>query len=320
MEIRLLNADDIAAALPMQEAVDVMRRAYGEISGKTAVLPLRSRIETGLGTSLIMPAYLRESRELAVQLSSLFGSNPERGLPVVNGALLVVDPDTGLPISLMDGNRLTALRTGAGGGLAAELLSRRDSGVVALFGAGVQARSQLAAVMAVRTIREVRIFSRTAASAEALAAEIAEDDSPPAVTVSASPKAAVKGADIVIAATTSKTPVFDGDDIEPGMHVTGVGSFTVEMQEVDEKTLKKARVVVDSREACLAEAGDIVIPGIPIDAEIGEIVNGDKPGRKKDAEITYFKSVGVATQDAAAAAAVLAAAEKKELGTLYRLS
>jgi ornithine cyclodeaminase len=140
------------------------------------------------------------------------------------------------------------------------------------------------------------------------------------VDVSATAREAVRRADIVIAATNSAAPLFDGKDLQPGTHVTGVGSFRRDMQEIDAATVRRARVVVDSREACRAEAGDLVIPGVDPDAEIGEIVNGTAPGRQDDEEITFFKSVGVAAQDAAAAAAVVEAAEAKGLGRVVDLS
>ena len=127
-------------------------------------------------------------------------------------------------------------------------------------------------------------------------------------------------ADIVLAATTATTPLFDGKDLKPGTHVTGVGSFTPQMQEIDATTIGRARVVVDQRDAAMAEAGDIIIGKATIDAEIGEIINGDQPGRQNDREITFFKSVGLAVQDAVTAAAVLKAAEKMNLGTVIKMS
>ncbi|RME51894.1 MAG: ornithine cyclodeaminase [Caldilineae bacterium] len=317
--MRILSAADVTAALPMPAAIEAMRRAFGQLSAGEADVPLRARVATEKGVTLLMPAYLRQSRELGIKIVSVYGDNPSRGLPLIAAAVLVLDPETGFPRALMDGASLTALRTGAGGGLAADLLARKDARVVGLFGAGVQARAQLQAVMAVRSIERVYLRSRTRQSAERLAAEIATWPDAPAVTLADSPRQAVQHADIVIAATTSSTPVFDGHDLQPGTHVTGVGSFTPQMQEVDAVTVRRARVVVDSREACMAEAGDLIIPGAEIDAELGEIVNGEQPGRRSEEEITFFKSVGVAVQDAAAAAAVLAQAEARGLGTVVEL-
>ena len=174
------------------------------------------------------------------------------------------------------------------------------------------------AALEVRAIDEVTIVDPVPAAAERLAGEIESWENAPAIKLGYDP-AAVTGADIVMAATTTTTPLFDGNLLKPGTHVTGVGSFTPDMQEIDANTVRRARVVVDSREACLAEAGDIIKADANIDAEIGEIVNGTQPGRQSEDELTFFKSVGVAAQDAAAAAAVLAGAQAKNLGQIIDL-
>jgi ornithine cyclodeaminase/alanine dehydrogenase-like protein (mu-crystallin family) len=304
----------------MAEAIETMKDAFGQLSGGRAMVPLRTPVDTEKGVSLVMPAYLHTSKNLVVKVVSVYGDNPSIGLPAVNATVLVLDPETGMPKAFMEGDSLTAIRTGAGGGLAAELLARRNAKTVALFGAGVQARAQLQAVMAVRKIEHVMILDRSGRSGKKLASEIAEWSEAPSVEISVIAREAVRKADIVIAATNASTPLFDGNDLRPGTHVTGVGSFRRDMQEIDEVTVRRARVVVDSREACLAEAGDLVIPGVSPDAEIGEIVNGSAPGRQNNEEITFFKSVGVAAQDAAAAAAVVKVAEEKGLGTVVDLS
>ena len=319
MQIRILSANDVRTALPMLKAIDAMKVAFGQLSADQATVPLRPHIFTDKGVTLFMPAYLHQSQDLGVKVVSIYGDNPSVGLPRITATVLILDPETGLPKAFMDGSSLTAIRTGAGGGLAAELLSRRDSKTVALFGAGVQARTQLSAVMAVREIRGVNLISRTQASAQKLAAEIETWVNPPSVNLVSTPQQAVQDADIVITATTSATPLFDGNDLSPGTHVTAVGAYTPEAREVDSVTVQRARVIVDSREACLAEAGALIIPKVQIDAEIGEIVNGEKPGRQSDDEITFFKSVGVAVQDAVAGAAVLAEAEVLGLGTVVEM-
>ena len=221
----------------------------------------------------------------------------------------------------MDGASLTAIRTGAGGGVAADLLARQDAKTVGLFGAGVQARSQLQAMMAVRDISSVNLISRTQTSAQQLATEISEWTDAPEVNLVSTPQQVIEDADIVLCATTSATPLFDGHALQSGTHITAVGTFVPEKREVDTTTIRRAhRIVVDSREACLEEAGDLIIPNAEIDAEIGEIINGDKLGRQSSDEITFFKSVGVAVQDAVAASVVLAEAEAKALGTLIEMA
>lgn len=326
MKIRILSAEDVRRALPMSEAIEAMRSAFGQLSANKADLPLRTRLQTDKGLLLFMPAFLRQSREIGFKMVSLWGDNPAKGLPAVIALATVIDPDTGEPKALLNGEMLTAIRTGAGGGLATDLLARPDASIAAVFGAGVQARAQLEAACAVRPIKEVRIFSRTPARVEAFAAEVAAWADAPQVVIAGSRREAVAGADIVIAATTSEKPVFDGRDLSPGTHVTGVGSYAPNMQEVDEETVRRAKIVVDSLQACLAEAGDLivaleknVISKLDIHAELGQIVNGERPARESHDEITFFKSVGVAVQDAAAANAVLRAAERMGLGTLVEL-
>ena len=317
MQIRILSSADVRTALPMPEAVAAMRDAYSQFSAGKVTAPPRQHISTENGVTLLMPAHLPERDEFGIKVVSVYDGNPDLDLPRIAATVLLLDPATGIPKAFMEGSSLTALRTGAGGGVAADLLARQDAETVGLFGAGVQARTQLQAVMAVRHVRHVTLISRTQTSAERLAAEIATWEDPPAVQLAATSEQVVSDADIVICATTAGTPLFDGNALRPGTHVTAVGTFIPEKREVDTLTISRAnRIIVDSREACLAEAGDLIIPNADIDAEIGEIVNGSAAGRRSTDDITFFKSVGVAVQDAVAGAAVLAAAEAKGLGTL----
>lgn len=326
MQLIILSAADVYRVLPMNKAIEAMRSAFGQLSASQADVPLRLRLETDRGLLLFMPAFLKQSREIGFKLVSLWAGNPARGLPAVVAVAMVVDPDTGLPRALLNGEALTALRTGAAGGLAAELLARPDAQVVAVFGSGVQARAQLEAVRVVRQVTEARIFGISPASVEAFAREVAASAGAPQVIMAGSPQEAVAGADIIITATTSLRPVFDGRDLAPGAHITGIGSYAPHMQEVDETAVQRAKIVVDSLHACLAEAGDLIIPleknlisKLDIHAELGQIVNGERPGRESPEEITFFKSVGVAVQDAAAANEIVRAAEAQGLGTVVEL-
>ncbi len=322
MELRILSGADVAALVDMRAAIDAMRDAFIALSRGDAVAPLRLALDTPTGTALFMPAHLKSTGATAAKIVTVHPGNAALGLPVIHAVVLVLDTRTGRPVALMDGTRLTALRTGAAGGLAAELLARPDASVVALFGSGVQARSQLEAVRCVRPIAEVRIVSPDRTSALALAARqegvrahVVEDRD-----------TALVGAHIVIAATNSPTPVFDGARVEPGTHVTGIGSFTPGMREVDTTLVRRARVFVDQREAALAEAGDLIGPIADgavgpdvIVAEIGEVAAHTRPGRTSAEEITFFKSVGNAVQDVAVAARVLAAAEREGRGVVVQL-
>jgi len=320
MKIRILTASDVKNALPMPTAIAAMQKAFSQFSAGKSTVPLRVRLASENGVTLLMPAYLHQSRDMAVKIVSIFPENPKLNLPTIAATVVALDPRTGIPVAVMEGTSLTAIRTGAAGGLAAQLLSREDAHSVALFGAGAQARTQLEAVFAVRSIGHVHLYDISQSAAQQLAQELSTWPRPPQIRIATSPQEAVQNADIVITATTSSTPVFDGSDLKAGTHVTGMGSFSPDMQEIDEITVKRARVVVDSREACLEEAGDLIISGAVIDAEIGEIINGDKAARRSRDEITFFKTVGIAVQDAVAATTVLTEAEKKGLGISIDIS
>jgi ornithine cyclodeaminase/alanine dehydrogenase-like protein (mu-crystallin family) len=329
MELRILNANEVRQALPMIEAIAGMKAAFAQLSQGQAEVPLRSRVPVPAhnGVSIFMPAYLAESDDLAVKVVSVFPDNARRGQPVIYGLVLVLDASSGRPLALLEGGALTAIRTGAASGAATDLLARPDTAVAAIIGCGVQARTQLEAVCTVRPIQEVRVYSIDRAQAETFAAEMAGvGPIPLTVQVVDGPQAAVSEADIVCTATTSTTPVFHGRDLKPGAHVNAVGAYTPEMQEVDVETIRRSLVVVDSRASVLAEAGDLMIPLAAgeiqeshIHAELGEIVAGTRPGRTHSQQITTFKSVGVAVQDAVAARIALAGAARRNLGTLVEM-
>ncbi len=327
MDLRVLSAQNIHAALTMADAIEAVRSGFAQLSAGRAVVPLRTSLNTAAGTSLFMPAYLADSETTALKLVSVYPDNPSLGLPTILALVAVVDGRTGRPLALMDGTYLTALRTGAASGAATELLARKESSVLVLFGAGVQGRSQLEAVCTVRPIKEVRIFDPDQEAARRLVDETAgRGHIPHRILIVASPTEAVRDADVVVTATTSKQPVFDGVDVGPGTHVNAIGAYTPETRELDEELVRRAKIVVDTREGCLAEAGDLILPlrsgaisEADIYAELGEIIRGVKAGRETEAEITLFKSVGTAVQDAAVARAALDRADQKSLGTIVAL-
>ena len=317
MELRVLSAADVRACVDMPTAIDIVAEAFRELSAGRAQSPVRLSLNAPGGVALFMPAYLQGPGAMGAKVVSVFRGNAERGLPAIHGLVLVLDGETGVPRSVMDGTYLTALRTGASSGVATRLLARKDARVLAMFGSGGQSRTQIEAVRAVRDIREVRIVSADAGSARALAASLEGVEA----RVMEDPAEAVRGADVVCTATTSRTPVFPAEAVGPGTHVNGIGSYTPEMQEVAPELVARARVVVDARAAALEEAGDLIVPlregrfgEDHIAAELGEIVAGEAPGRLDDDEVTFFKSVGNAVQDVAVAARVLAAAEARGLG------
>ena len=323
MAIRILSRADVRRALPMRQAIEAMKRAFAQLSTGQANVPLRVPLQVPRhnGVTLFMPAYLAADDQMAIKIVSVFNDNPARGLPLIHALVVVVDATTGAPAAVMDGTYLTALRTGAASGAATDLLARQDAHTAAIFGAGAQGRTQLEAVCAVRPIREAWIYDVAPQQAAAYADEMSRYLSLP-VRVAGTPAEAVRRADVICTATTSSSPVFGDADVRPGTHINAVGAYTPQMQEIPVETVLRARVVIDHREASLAEAGDLLIPlqrGLMtqahIYAELGEIAAGRKPGRTSAEEITLFKSVGVAVQDVAAASAVLEAARRLNLGT-----
>jgi ornithine cyclodeaminase len=322
----VLNADEVRECLPMKATIEAMKRAYAALSAGQAEVPLRSqlRIPGSQAVNLFMPAYLRDNmgESLAVKIVSVYPQNEDLGLPMIHAAVLVLAAKTGQPLALLEGGTLTAIRTGAGSGAATDLLARPDVRVAAIFGAGVQARTQLEAVCSVRPIDLVWIYDPNPAQVEAYIAEMAgHGPIPDDLRRATSPDQAVADAEVICTATTSRVPVFPDRSLSPGVHINGVGSYTPEMREIPEATIERAFVVVDSRSAALAEAGDLIQPlhkGVitreQIETELGEIAGGKKLGRASREQITIFKSVGVAVQDAAAAQLALQNAHAAGIG------
>ncbi|MFN2215058.1 MAG: ornithine cyclodeaminase family protein [Anaerolineales bacterium] len=327
----ILTKEEIRKALPMNEMIAVTKDAFSALSAGDAVVPQRIHlsIPAHQGMSLFMPAYLsRASIEaLVVKTASVFANNTERDLPLIHAVVLVLEADTGRPLALLEGSSLTAIRTGAASGAATDLLARKNSKVAAIFGAGVQSRTQLEAVCTVRHIEKVFVFDPQPEAVRNFINEMAGQGSVPKdIQPAADPREAVSQADVICCATTSKTSVFQDHDLQPGVHLNGVGAYTPDMQEIPPETVQRAFVVVDSRASVLHEAGDIIQPiqaGLfdenHIQAEIGEIALGEKAGRTNEHQITFFKSVGIAVQDAAASHLALDNARKMGLGQEVQL-
>ena len=325
MKLRLLSKADVQRAVPMREAIEIVKGAFAQLSAGKAVVPVRTQlpVDRHEGVAIFMPAYLSESDDLAIKIVSVFPRNLDKGLPTIYALVVVVEASTGRPLAAMDGTYLTALRTGAASGAATNLLARQNARVAAIFGAGTQGRTQLLGVCEVRDIKRVWVYDVNLEAAGRYIQEMkGQGRVPDELRVASSPAQAVREADVICAATTTKAPLFADADLKAGVHINGIGSFTPEMQEIPEETVRRAKVVVGSREGCLAEAGDLIIPlrkGLisedHIHAELGEIVAGAKPGRESEEEITFFKSVGNAVQDVSVARRVLREAERMGLGT-----
>ena len=327
ISLRVLTGADVRRAVSMTDAIDAVRGAFIQLSDGEAVVPVRTAVpvEREDGVALFMPAYLPRAKALGAKVVSVFPGNLQRGLKTIHAVMLVLDAETGRPRALMDGTWLTALRTGAASGLATDLLARPESETVAIIGAGGQARAQLLGVTAVRPLRRVLVFDTSRETAETFVAEMAgtpaSGNAEPEIEVAGSSADAVREADVICTATTSRSAVFEDADVRPGTHINAIGAYTPDMQEVPAETVARARVVVDSRDAALEEAGDLLkalAAGLADESvfasEIGAVADGRIPGRESPDEITLFKAVGVAVQDVAVGDLVLRRAEELGLG------
>jgi len=310
----------------MKDAIALMREAFGDLSEGNVHVPIRMNmgIPEYEARALFMPVYSPLRGQIAQKVVTIHPENGRHGLPFIHALVLLIDATRGTPLAVMDGEFITALRTGAGSGLATDLLARPDASTVAIFGAGVQARTQLEAVCAVRLVDTVLIFGRSPENVARFASEITNTLE---VHVSTPQDPAnLADADIVCTATTSLTPVFDNAHIKDGCHINGVGSYRPDMNEIPIDTVRRAALFVDQRAAALEEAGDLVIPltdgyitAEHVRAELGEIVNGISKGRISRDEVTFFKSVGNAVQDLVVASHVYAFAKEYDLGATVTL-
>ena len=329
-----LGSEEVERLLPMGECIAVMERALRDLALGAAVQPLRSvmRLDGRPGLLGLMPGqiqvpagapsgaaeaspadaagegYGRPSGSIAgVKVVSIFPGNRERGDESHFGAVLLFETETGRPIAHLDAAAITAIRTAAVSAVATRLLAREDAGELALLGAGVQARTHLAALREVREIRRVRVWSRRPESARRFAAEEGARHRLP-VASAPSAAAAVAGADLVCTVTASREPVLAGEWLSPGVHVNAVGASAAASRELDSAAVARSRLFVDRRESTINESGDFLFPlreGViaedHIQGEIGDLLLGRLPGRRSASEITLFKSLGLAVEDLAAA-------------------
>lgn len=310
--MRYITDEEVRRALTMPKAIRAVKEAFIQLSTGQARVPARTSLEIPefRTTALVMPAYLPRTKRLGLKLISLCEDNPAKGLPLAQAVAILMDAELGTPLAVMNASYLTAVRTGAASGAATDALALKDARVVAIFGAGVQGRTQLEAIAAVRPIRKAFVFDldpRAAADyAKEMGRKLSLDVEP------ASSPGALRQADVICTATTSAVPVFSDGDLKPGVHINAIGSYKPHVREIPGETIRRARVYVDQRQACLEEAGDLIIPLREklideghIRAEIGEVLAGLKPGRSSDDEVTVFKSVGNAALDLAMASLVV---------------
>ncbi len=325
MNIRILGESDVRAVIDMAAAIDIQAEAFTALAEGRSVQGLRSFAvsETPPGIAIFNPAFLTGGAGYGVKVVSDFYGNPERGAPRMTALVALFDGETGQPRTVMEGGFLTDLRTGAGTALAARYLARPDSERLALIGAGRVARNQIEALTASFPIQSIRIATRTEARGRDLIERIASAATPDDVALAGSVAEAVRDADIVVCATTARSPVLDGSLLRPGTFVAAAGANQADAREVDGETIRRARrVFIDSRADSLANAGDLQVPlndGVIAETDIGEIadlVSGRRAGRESDDEITYYKSIGVPIQDLITAQHIERRAVERGIGTV----
>jgi len=293
----------------MKEAIRAMKTAFAQLSSGEAVVPPRLSLDIPdkNATSIVMPAYATGSPYYTVKIVSVNYSNPDKGLPLIHGVVQVFDAENGKHIANLDGASITAIRTGAASGLATDLLAKENAKVCAVFGTGVQAASHIEAVLEVRPIEKIIVFSRSKPSAEKFCSTLANQ-----VQCEIGKKESLLEADIVCTTTPASSPLFETDEIKPGCHLNVVGSHQPSFREVPTALVARSKIIVDKREACEQEAGDLIIPAQEgswsfeqVHGELGQVVSGDIIARESENEITLFKSVGNAIQDHAMAHLVM---------------
>ena len=302
-----LDKNQIKSLITMSEAIVAMKTAFAQLSNKEAIVPERLSMDVPgkNATSLVMSAYSLNNPYYIVKVVSVNFSNPPKGLPLIHSSVQVFDASNGSMVANLDGESVTAIRTGAASGLATDMLAKEDAKVGAVFGTGVQARTQVEAISSVKNLERIFVFSSAKESAELFCNFIFEKYG---IEANIGKKDQLKEADVICTATPSEKPLFEHRDLGPGVHINAIGSFKPHMREIDTTTVINSKVIVDKRESCKREAGDLIIPAEEgewsfnlVYGELGQVILGELPGRETDDEITLFKSVGNAIQDLALA-------------------
>ena len=322
----LLDERDVRSVLTMPDLIGSMRAALADYSGGRARQPLRTVLELGDTRSFfgIMPASLAEPRAVGTKLVTVFPSNHEKGLPSHLATIVLLDPDTGALLALLDGRYITEARTAAVSAVSADLLALPDAATLAILGSGVQARSHLEALGYVRRLADVRVWSPTESHRAAFVRDVPRDGL--RIRAAASAREAVDGADLIVVATASTTPVLESAWVQEGAHICAIGACRPTHRELQARLVARSRVFVDSTVGALAEAGDIVmaiqegaIAPAHIAGELGALVSGTIAGRQIPGEVTLFKSLGMAVEDVAAARLAYTLASAAGVGTALAL-
>jgi ornithine cyclodeaminase/alanine dehydrogenase len=328
MKTRLLSRKDIEGFFTMKMCMEAVESAFADLAKGDANMPLRTPIALPdkQGLALFMPAHLKGMGALGAKVVSVYKNNiKSHNLPVVLGTILILDEDTGFPISIMDGGFLTAMRTGAVSGVATKYMARGDAKVATVFGTGVQALTQVLAVHEARPLERLVVHSLDTDEAKQKFADDVVQRTGVKVEVAKDPAGAIGEADIVILATSAADPIVEGDWFREGTHINGIGSHAPKMRELDAKSVQRSRIICDLTDACKAEAGDFIIPADAgewswdkVAGNLGDVVLGKVKGRTSPDEVTLFKSVGLAIQDMSAAKLVFDEASKRGIGAEFQ--
>lgn len=319
----LLSEKQVQSLIDIDELIASLEQAHIQYSTGKAVMPVRLVVPLPQiqGRITSMPGFLNEDKALGMKVVTYFQENPQRGLPAILATMMLFSAETGKMIAAMDGSYITAIRTACASAVATKALANRETVVLGILGAGVQARAHIHALSRVRRFTKIKIYSPSGSSAASIKNDL-ESEISMAIDVAASAEDAIMHSDIVVTVTTAKEPILKMDWLKPGAHINAVGSHRPDLREIDGATLARAKIVVDSREAIMAECGDILlaikeksISPDAIHAEIGEVLAGTKSGRIDPDEITLYKSVGIAIQDVATANLVYRKALERGVGT-----
>ena len=305
MDPLFINKEKIASLLPMEECIDVMEKMFRSLTAGECLQPLRNimRLPDGSGVLGMMPGHAAKLGVMGIKVISVFHANKEAGFPSHQGIVMLFDAKNGQPLMLFDALEITAIRTAAASAVATKLLSRENSATLAIIGSGEQAQRHIEAMLLVRNIKHINLWSRNENNAKHLVNELSAEYNIP-IHIKKNVQQAVEHADIICTVTASKEPVVMGDWIAAGTHINAVGSSTAATRELDTTAIVRSKLFTDRYESLFNEAGDFLIPkkeGAVTDehakAEIGEVLSGTKKGRENDEEITVFKSLGIAAED-----------------------
>jgi alanine dehydrogenase len=319
----VLSEEQVRSLIDTEELIAALEQAHIQYSTGKAVMPVRLVVPLPQiqGRITSMPGYLSEDKALGMKVVTYFQNNPEKNLPAILATVMLFSAATGKIIALMDGSYITAIRTACASAMATRALANPEAPVLGILGAGVQARAHIQALRRVRKLNQIKLYSPSGTSAANIKREL-EPSAGVSIVVARSAEETVRNSDLVVTATTSQQPVLKAEWLKPSAHVNAVGSHRPDSREIDGSTVARSKPVVDSREAIMAECGDILlaikersITENHIHAEIGEVLAGRKPGRSSINEITLYKSVGIAIQDVATAQLVYHKALKLKVGT-----